>query len=129
MKFQKGHVTRAKRGQVLGQSHGFRGCTVWFTGNCVLLQMSLFGVFKYLKIKAFLLLLKELETVLCVQKLNSILLTEFKAAFTWNRYEIGTDQSCVYTGPGGSGTDRICYLVPNGFIYEGDPMWNRTVMV
>ena len=30
--FQKGHVTRKKRGQVLGQSHGFRGCTLWFTG-------------------------------------------------------------------------------------------------
>ena len=28
--FQKGHVTRKKRGQVLGQSHGFRGCTLWF---------------------------------------------------------------------------------------------------
>ena len=27
------------------------------------------------------------------------------------------------------GTDRICYLVPNGSIYEGDPMWNRTVPV
>ena len=34
-----------------------------------------------------------------------------------------------YTGPGGSGTDRICYLVPNGSTYEGDPMWNRTVPV
>ena len=30
----------------------------------------------------------------------------------WNRYEIGTDKPCVYTGPGGSDTDRICYLVP-----------------
>ena len=29
----------------------------------------------------------------------------------------------------GSGTDRICYLVPNGSAYEGDPMWNRTVPV
>ena len=46
-----------------------------------------------------------------------------------NWYEIGTDNPCVYTGPGGSGTDRICYLVPNGSIYEGDPMWNRTVPV
>ncbi|XP_066260223.1 bifunctional 3'-phosphoadenosine 5'-phosphosulfate synthase 2-like [Euwallacea similis] len=25
-------VTRAKRGQILGNLHGFRGCTVWFTG-------------------------------------------------------------------------------------------------
>ena len=32
-------------------------------------------------------------------------------------------------GPGGSGTDRICYLVPNGPTYESDPMWNRTVPV
>ena len=47
----------------------------------------------------------------------------------WNRYEIGTDKPCVYTRPGGSGTDRICYLVPNGSTYEGDPMWNRTVPV
>ena len=48
----------------------------------------------------------------------------------WNtRYEIGTDKSCVYMGPGGSGMDRICYLVPNGSTYEGDPMWNRTVQV
>ena len=47
----------------------------------------------------------------------------------WNRYEIGTDEVCVYTGPGGSGTDRICYLVPNESTYEGDPMWNRTVPV
>lgn len=26
------HVSRAKRGQVLGHLRGFRGCTVWFTG-------------------------------------------------------------------------------------------------
>ena len=47
----------------------------------------------------------------------------------WNRYEIGTDKPCIYTGPGGSGTDRICYLVPNESTYESDPMWNRTVPV
>ena len=47
----------------------------------------------------------------------------------WNRYQIGTDKPCVNTGPGGSGKDRICYLVPNGSTYEGDPMWNRTVPV
>ena len=47
----------------------------------------------------------------------------------WNRYEIGTDKPCVYTEPGGSGTDRICYLVPNRSTDEGDPMWNRTVPV
>ena len=45
----------------------------------------------------------------------------------WNPYEIGTDKPCVYTGPGGSGTDRICYLVPNGSTYEGNPIWNPTV--
>ena len=44
-------------------------------------------------------------------------------------YEIGTDESCVYTGSGGSGTDRICYLVPNGSTCDGDPMWNCTVPV
>ena len=30
--FQKGHVSRNKRGEVIGQAHGFRGCTIWFTG-------------------------------------------------------------------------------------------------
>ena len=39
----------------------------------------------------------------------------------WNRYEIGTDKACVYAVPGRSATDRICYLVPNGSTYEGDP--------
>ena len=34
-----------------------------------------------------------------------------------------------YTGPGGSGMDRICFLVPNGPTYEGDPIWNRNVPV
>ncbi|XP_076045028.1 3'-phosphoadenosine 5'-phosphosulfate synthase isoform X8 [Oratosquilla oratoria] len=29
---QKHHVSRNKRGQVLGQRGGFRGCTIWFTG-------------------------------------------------------------------------------------------------
>ncbi|XP_076369201.1 bifunctional 3'-phosphoadenosine 5'-phosphosulfate synthase-like isoform X1 [Tachypleus tridentatus] len=26
------HVSRAKRGQIVGQRGGFRGCTIWFTG-------------------------------------------------------------------------------------------------
>jgi 3'-phosphoadenosine 5'-phosphosulfate synthase len=30
--FQAAHVSRNKRGQVLGQRGGFRGCTIWFTG-------------------------------------------------------------------------------------------------
>ena len=30
--FQAGHVSRNKRGQVLGQRGGFRGCCIWFTG-------------------------------------------------------------------------------------------------
>ena len=47
----------------------------------------------------------------------------------WNPYEIGTDKPCVYTRTGGSGTDRICYLVPNGSTYEGNPIWNPTVPV
>jgi len=29
---QAHHVSRSKRGQVMGQRGGFRGCTVWFTG-------------------------------------------------------------------------------------------------
>lgn len=29
---QKHHVSRDKRGQILGNLRGFRGCTVWFTG-------------------------------------------------------------------------------------------------
>ena len=52
-----------------------------------------------------------------------------QAAFTWNRYEIGTDTACVYMGPGRSITNRICYLVPNGSTYEGDPIWNCTTPV
>ena len=47
----------------------------------------------------------------------------------WNRYEIGTDKPCVYTEPGVSSTDRICYLVPNGSTYEADPVWNCTIPV
>ena len=30
--FKSGMVTRSKRGQVIGQRGGFRGCCVWFTG-------------------------------------------------------------------------------------------------
>jgi len=33
--YQAHHVSRAKRGQVLGQRGGFRGCTIWFTGTVV----------------------------------------------------------------------------------------------
>lgn len=32
---QKHHVSRDKRGQVLGNVRGFRGCTVWFTGEFI----------------------------------------------------------------------------------------------
>ena len=39
----------------------------------------------------------------------------------WNWHGNGTDKPCVYTGPDGSGTDRIGYLVPNGSTFEGDP--------
>ena len=31
--FKAGHVTRKKRGEVIGQRGGFRGCCVWFTGK------------------------------------------------------------------------------------------------
>lgn len=30
--FQAGYVSRNKRGQVIGQRGGFRGCCIWFTG-------------------------------------------------------------------------------------------------
>ncbi len=30
--YQPGHVSRSKRGQVIGSQTGFRGCCVWFTG-------------------------------------------------------------------------------------------------
>ena len=40
----------------------------------------------------------------------------------WKRIEIGTDKPCVYTRLGGSGQDRIFYLVPNASTYEGDPI-------
>nr|BAF35979.1 ATP sulfurylase/APS kinase [Molgula tectiformis] len=30
--YQQHRVSRAKRGQVMGQKGGFRGCTIWFTG-------------------------------------------------------------------------------------------------
>ena len=72
--------------------------------------------------------MKDLRNI-CAVSARSARYTEIKAAFTWDRYEIATDKPCVYTGSGGSGTDRICYLVPNGSTYEGDPIWNRTVPV
>jgi len=30
-------VSRDKRGQVMGQRGGFRGCTIWFTGKQALI--------------------------------------------------------------------------------------------
>lgn len=30
--YQENHVSRSKRGQIVGPRDGFRGCTVWFTG-------------------------------------------------------------------------------------------------
>ena len=33
----------------------------------------------------------------------------------WNWYKIVMDKPCVHMGPGGSGMDQICYLVPKGF--------------
>ncbi|XP_057306690.1 bifunctional 3'-phosphoadenosine 5'-phosphosulfate synthase-like [Hydractinia symbiolongicarpus] len=32
VEFQKGHVSRKKRGEVIGHAQEFRGCTIWFTG-------------------------------------------------------------------------------------------------
>ena len=67
-------------------------------------------------------------TVLCVQgkKLRQRL---HGTGSIWNRHQIGRDKPCVHTGPGGSVTDRICYLAPKVSTYEGDPMWNRTLPV
>lgn len=31
--YQTNSVSRDKRGQVMGQRGGFRGCTIWFTGE------------------------------------------------------------------------------------------------
>ena len=45
----------------------------------------------------------------------------------WNRCEIGTDKSCIHTGPGRSAQDQFSYPVPNGFNYESDPVWKCMV--
>ena len=45
----------------------------------------------------------------------------------WNRYEIGMDKSCVYTGPGRSAPNWFSYLVPKGFTCESDQVRNFTV--
>ena len=39
----------------------------------------------------------------------------------------GYFKPCSYTKPGRSALDRFSYLVPNGFTYEGGPVWNCTV--
>lgn len=33
MVYQAHHVSRSKRGQIVGTRGGFRGCTIWLTGN------------------------------------------------------------------------------------------------
>ena len=33
--FQQHRVSRDDRGQVMGKKGGFRGCTVWFTGELI----------------------------------------------------------------------------------------------
>lgn len=38
MTYQAHHVSRNKRGQVVGTRGGFRGCTVWLTGTSFLLD-------------------------------------------------------------------------------------------
>jgi hypothetical protein len=40
---QKHHVSRDKRGQVLGHLRGFRGCTVWFTGTSFLFTALIYS--------------------------------------------------------------------------------------
>ena len=43
VQFQAGHVTRNKRGQVIGSRGGFRGCTIWFTGQyCIVYCIVLY---------------------------------------------------------------------------------------
>ena len=46
-----------------------------------------------------------------------------RTGFVWNRYKIGPNKPFVYTGPGRSSMDWICYLVLNGSTYEGDSIW------
>lgn len=47
--FQKHHVSRDKRGQIMGQKGGFRGCTIWFTGLSGAGKTTVsFGVEEYL---------------------------------------------------------------------------------
>ena len=45
----------------------------------------------------------------------------------WNRYEIGTDKPCVYTGPGGSILDRFSCPVPNGLTFESELYCSRVL--
>ncbi|XP_040573573.1 bifunctional 3'-phosphoadenosine 5'-phosphosulfate synthase isoform X2 [Lepeophtheirus salmonis] len=46
---QAHHVSRSKRGQVLGEGNGFRGCTIWFTGLSGAGKTTIaFGLEKYL---------------------------------------------------------------------------------
>ncbi|XP_064458187.1 bifunctional 3'-phosphoadenosine 5'-phosphosulfate synthase-like isoform X1 [Ornithodoros turicata] len=47
--FQDHHVSRDKRGQIIGQKGGFRGCTIWFTGLSGAGKTTVsFGVEEYL---------------------------------------------------------------------------------
>ena len=63
-----------------------------------------------------------------ISELRTLRQCSHRTGSIWNWYEIGTGKPCVYMGSGGiSGVDRICYLVPNGSIYEVDPMWNCIV--
>ena len=45
----------------------------------------------------------------------------------WNRYEIGTNKPCGFTGPDRSALDGFSYPAPNGFTCESDPGRNRIV--
>ena len=64
-------------------------------------------------------ILKKLTKKILRQRLHGI------GSF-WNRCKIGTDKPRIYTGPGGSGIERISYLVPNGSTFKGDPIWTGT---
>ena len=45
----------------------------------------------------------------------------YETRSTWNRYKIGTNKHCEYTGPGRPAIDRFSYPVTNGFNWESDP--------
>ena len=58
---------------------------------------------------------------------NDARLRLHRTGSVWDRCQIGTHKSCIYTGPGRSALDRFSYPVPNGFTCESDLVWNCNV--